>query len=243
MPGPAGAVSGEVLAIRHVHFEHLGTFEPVLRRRGLAVRYVDAGRDDIAALDARTPRLLAVLGGPIGACEESLYPFLTDELRLIERRLAAGLPTLGICLGAQLMARALGARVYPGKAKEIGWSSLALTDAGRASPLRHLAACQHRVLHWHGDTFDLPEGAELLASTDLTVNQAYRQGPGALALQFHVEIDPAEIECWLVGHACEIAGVRGLEAGTLRRDGARFGPSLAACAPALLDNWADGAGL
>ena len=174
--------SGEVLAIRHVDFEHLGTFEAALARRGYAVRYVDAATDDIAALDALAPRLLVVLGGPIGAYEEALYPFLLGELRLIERRLAAGMPILGICLGCQLIARALGARVYPGKAKEIGWSPIALTEAGRASPLAHLAGCDHRVLHWHGDTFDLPDGVELLASTKLTAHQAFRRGTNALAL-------------------------------------------------------------
>ena len=243
MADTARAQAGDVLAIRHVDFEHLGTFEATLARRGYAVRYVDAATDDIAALDALAPHLLVVLGGPIGAYEEALYPFLLDELRLIERRLAAGMPILGICLGCQLIARALGARVYPGKAKEIGWSPIALTDAGRASPLAHLAGCDHRVLHWHGDTFDLPDGAELLASTPVTAHQAFRRGTNTLALQFHVEIEPDQIERWLVGHACEIAGVGGLDVKALRADTVRFGPPLAACATKLLDEWLAGARL
>lgn len=149
-----------VVAIRHVHFEHLGTFGPVLESAGWAVRYVDGGIDDIRHLDAAAPGLLAVLGGPIGAYEEDKYPFLADELRLIERRLASGRPIIGICLGAQLMARALGSSVYPGPAKEIGWHPLSLSEAGLASPLRHLGDIP--VMHWHGDTFDLPQGAERL---------------------------------------------------------------------------------
>ncbi|MFZ1416642.1 MAG: gamma-glutamyl-gamma-aminobutyrate hydrolase family protein [Defluviicoccus sp.] len=107
----------DVLALRHVPFEDLAYFEAVLTERGLGVRYVDAVTDDLAAIDAMRPGLVVVLGGPIGAYEDTAYPFLGDELRLIERRLRANRPTLGICLGAQLMARALGARVYPGPVK------------------------------------------------------------------------------------------------------------------------------
>ena len=109
-----------VLAIRHVAFEDLGGFEAPLKEAGYAIRYADMGVEDVASLPS--PDLLAVLGGPIGAYEDDLYPFLQDEIALITARLAAGRPILGICLGAQLMARALGARVYPGRAKEIGWN-------------------------------------------------------------------------------------------------------------------------
>ena len=128
-----------VVALRHVAFEDLGTLDPLLRQQGASVRYLEAGCDALDQLEALGPDLLIVLGGPIGANDEALYPFLRQELALLERRLAAGRPTLGICLGAQLMARALGARVYPAAGKEIGWSPLALTEAGRRSPLRFLA--------------------------------------------------------------------------------------------------------
>jgi GMP synthase-like glutamine amidotransferase len=136
-------------------------------------------------VDPLMPDLLVCLGGPIGAYEEAAYPFLRDELALIERRLAAARPTLGICLGAQLMARALGARIYPAPAKEIGWGEVRLSEAGQKGPLRHFAGVP--VLHWHGDTFDLPKGAELLASTVLCANQAFAFGRYALAFQFHPE--------------------------------------------------------
>ena len=195
-----------LVAIRHVHFEHLGSFGPVLRADGYDVAYRDAGVDDLTAIDPAAHDLVVVLGGPIGAYQEGTYPFLRDELRLIEARLAAAKPTLGICLGSQLMARALGARVYPGPDKEIGWSELDLSAAGRASPLAALDGVH--VLHWHGDTFDLPSGAELLASTAKCRNQAFALGRHALGLQFHAEVDAAEIERWLIGHACEIAGVK-----------------------------------
>ena len=119
-----------------------------------------------------------MLGGPIGAYEEALYPFLTDELRLIEACLHNNVPVMGICLGAQLLARALGARVYPGSAREIGIAPVTLTDPGRVSCLRHLEAAGHQVLHWHGDTFDLPAGATRLASTAVTTKSGVQRGDG-----------------------------------------------------------------
>ncbi|MBP2301372.1 glutamine amidotransferase [Azospirillum picis] len=227
------------IAIRHIAFEGLGIVEPILRRAGYALHVHDAGIDDLQGIDPSDAQLLVVLGGPVGAYEDDRYPFLADELRLLERRLAAGLPTLGICLGAQLMARALGARVYPGPGKEIGWAPLALTEAGRASPLAHLDGAA--VLHWHGDTFDLPAGAELLASTDLCAHQAFSLGRNALGLQFHGEVDGADIERWLVGHACEIAAA-GLDPRQLRADSKRHGPVLRDAGSRLFADWIAGLG-
>src|SRR5262249_8638955 len=130
---------------------------------------------------------------------------------------------MGICLGAQLMARALGPRVYPGPAKEIGWAPITLTHAGTSGPLRHLESGP--VLHWHGDTFDLPAGAELLASTAICRNQAFSYGSSALAFQFHPEAEGKNLERWFVGHAVEIAGVAGLTVEQLRADTQRFAPA------------------
>lgn len=226
------------VAIRHVCFEDLGSFAAVLSARGFDVAYLDAGVDDLASLDAIAPDLLVVLGGPIGAYEEAIYPFLADELRLLERRLTADRPTLGLCLGAQLMARALGARVYPGPAREIGWIPLSLTEAGRASPLVHLDGKKTSMLHWHGDTFDLPVGAVLLASTGICRHQAFSHGRNALAFQCHPEAQAAHLERWLIGHACEIAAA-GLSAPRLRADSARFGPILEAQGSRCFAAWLD----
>lgn len=130
------------LALRHIHFEDLGTLEPLLRERGFDVRYLDPAADDLAREEAAASDLLIALGGPIGAFDERAYPFLADELRLLERRLASGRPLLGICLGAQLIARLLGAAVTPMGFKEIGFGALTLTDAGRRSVLAPLLACR-----------------------------------------------------------------------------------------------------
>ena len=210
-----------VVAIRHVAFEDLDGFAPILNERGYTIRYLDAGQDDLATLDPLSGAIWIVLGGPIGAYEETAYPFIHDELRLLQARLAAGRPTLGICLGAQLMARSLGARVYPGGHKEIGWKPLQLTDAGCASALAPLASGTP-VLHWHGDTFDLPDRAALLASTDRYPHQAFAWGKHALGLQFHLETTARGLERWFIGHAGEIAGTPGLSVPQLRDETAHY---------------------
>lgn len=224
------------LALRHLHFEDLGTLEPLLQERGYQVRYVDATTDDLSRLDANGSDLLIVLGGPIGAFDEELYPFLADELRLIERRLASGRPLLGICLGAQLIARQLGAAVSPMGFKEIGFAPLTLTDQGRDSVLGPLA--QVPVLHWHGDQFETPPGGHLLAGTEACPRQAYAVGEAVLGLQFHLEADAEGIEHWLVGHCCEL-GQAGLDPRTVREDARRHGPSLARAARQVIGAWLD----
>lgn len=224
------------LALRHVAFEDLGVFGPVLQQADYRIEYRQAGIDTITADELAETDLFVILGGPIGVYEYEAYPFVEDEIALARARLAAGAPMLGICLGAQMIAAAAGARVYPGPAKEIGWAPLQLTEAGRASALAPLGGEGIAVLHWHGDTFDLPPEASLLASTPLTRNQAFSLGDTVLALQFHPEAEPANIERWLIGHACELAHAK-LSPPALRKDTAGFGPACAAAAQVLLADW------
>jgi GMP synthase (glutamine-hydrolysing) len=230
----------EVLAIRHVHFEDLGSLELVLGDRGHLVRYLDVGRGRIAAPNPLDPSLLVVLGGPIGACDDAHYPHLAPLLSMLEKRIAAGLPTIGICLGSQLIARALGARVYPSGKLELGWSPLELTGAGRASALRHLEAdgAPVPVFHWHGDTFDLPKDATLLASTDLCAHQAFSWGEHVLALQCHPEVLVERFESWLVTYPGDIAR-SGATVASLREDTARHGAKLERAARAMFGEWLD----
>jgi len=222
------------LALRHVAFEDVGVWSETLDAQGYDLAYVEIGPrplpvDQVAACD-----LLIVLGAPIGVYETAAYPFLTEEIAAIGRRLAARRPTLGVCLGAQLMAAALGARVAPGPGKEIGYAPVELAPAAKGSSLAALDGLN--VLHWHGDAFDLPQGAERLAATALCPNQAFRLGDWALALQFHVEADPGRIESWLIGHTVEL-GKAGIDPRTIRADALRDGPAVAAAGRRVLQAW------
>jgi len=212
------------VALRHVAFEDLGLLAPIMEQEGWDVSFCEAAVDDLGHRSIRDADLVIVLGGPIGAYETDDYPFLTPEIALLEYRLSHDLPTLGICLGSQLMAKALGSRVFKGPIKEIGWGTIDLTDDGRSSSLGALGHEGAVVLHWHGDTFDLPADARRLASNAHYENQAFAFGRNALALQFHLEADPRQLEEWYVGHSVELAAakisVSELRAATLRhKDG------------------------
>jgi GMP synthase (glutamine-hydrolysing) len=204
-----------VIAIRHVAFEDLGAFEAVFLEMGMEVRYFDIGLDDLSRLDPGRDEVAVVLGGPIGAYDNKIYPFLSREIAYIEKRTTLGLPTIGICLGAQLMALSLGARVYPAREKEIGFLPIQLTLEGRNSCLSAIGDAA--VLHWHGDTFDLPGGAIRLASTRVCENQAFTHGRTSIGFQFHPEVGAKGFERWLIGHALELATV-GVDVNTLRSE-------------------------
>lgn len=227
----------EVVAVRHVHFEDLGSLGQVLRERGARITYVDAGRDRLIERVAHScPDLLVVLGGPIGAYESDTYPFLHEELALIRSQLRHNRPLIGVCLGAQLIAVAMGAKVYPAEAKEMGWATVDLSVAGGASPLAELTT---PVFHWHGDTFDLPTGTVHLASTPTCRNQAFSVGPHVLGLQFHAELSSPAIESWLIGHAHEIAHTPEVSVTRIRSDTQRFGHMLETASRRLFNRWLD----
>ena len=232
----SGNASKKAWAITHVAFEDLGSFEQTLREADFEIEYVSAASDDLEKIGPETDDLVIILGGPISVNDEDKYPFLQTELALLKQRLAANRPTLGICLGAQLIARALGAQVYPGPHKEIGWSPVQLSDAGSRSALRHLVGEGVSVLHWHGETFDLPEGAGLLASTGLYTNQAFEFGK-ALALQFHPEVTARGLEQWFIGHTAEIHQSEGLSVHQLREDTRIYADTLQARAYLFLNEW------
>jgi GMP synthase (glutamine-hydrolysing) len=228
------------LVLRHVAFEDLGTLASVLAQRGFQARYIEVGVDNLDPAQLEDSDLLVVLGGPIGVYEEDAYPFLARESALISGRLAALRPTLGICLGAQLMAKALGANVAPGRVKEIGWAPVELTAAGRSTPLRHLEG--RHVLHWHGDNLDLPPACDNLAFTGDCPFQAFSKGANLLGTQFHIEADPQQMEAWLIGHAAELAGAK-IDPRTIRRDTARHGPTLQQVSGRIFGEWLDQAQL
>ena len=223
-------------AVTHVAFEDLGSFGQILRENDFEIEYVDAATDDLEVIDADTDELLIILGGPISVNDVQEYPFLETETELLKKRIAADKPTLGICLGAQLIASAMGAKVYPGPHKEIGWLPLRLSEAGSRTALRHLVGEDVCVLHWHGETFDLPNETELLASTDLYENQAFAYG-NTLALQFHPEVTQRGLERWFVGHTGEIHQTDGISVNQLREDSARYADTLQARGYRFFTEW------
>lgn len=189
-----------VLIIKNVFSEGPGTIEEHLRARSIPFSLIDLSIGDTAP-ELETFTHLVVMGGPMAVYEMYKHAFLVNEALLLDRAIRAGKPVLGICLGAQMLAHVLGARVYPGKKKEIGWYEVALTPDGMNDPALSTLAVPGRnaaqVFQWHGDTFDLPRGAVRLASSELYPNQAFRSGDRVYALQFHIEVTPGIVRDWL----------------------------------------------
>ena len=226
-----------VNVIRHLAFEDLGSFASVLQVQGYKINYIEAAVDDLQQLDAVADDLLIILGGPVSVNDVEDFPFLALEINLLKQRIAADKPTLGICLGAQLIARALGAKIYSGNEKEIGWYGLSLARQGGHSALRYLAAEHCSMLHWHGETFDLPENALLLASSEKYQNQAFSYGKNILALQFHPEITQQGMEKWFVGHIGEIMQTEGVSVTQLRKHTQQNANQLEVQAELFFNSW------
>ncbi len=225
------------LVVRHVAHEGLAGFARPIEAAGYAIERVgvaDAGFSDI---DLCAPDLLVLMGGPMAVYERDEHCWIDGELARLAERLAAGLPTLGICLGAQLIAAALGARVAQGPVREVGFGPIELTAAGRASPLAALDGVS--LLHWHGDVFDLPDRAILLARTPAAA-QAFALG-AILALQCHPEMgEPGDhIDRWCEG-ADDYAAGAGTTVSAIRADHDRLGPAAVAAGRRMLADWLAG---
>lgn len=229
-------MSRKAIAIRHLAFEDLGLLEPLLLRHGYRVSYREAGVDNLADIAGERPDLLIILGAPISVNDPDRYPFLEDELRLVsdlveQQRTAV----LGICLGAQVIARVHGAQVRPMARKEIGFSSLELTAAGRESVLAPLSDGAD-VLHWHGEESASLALASSLAESGLCRNQAFQPTPRVLALQFHLEARLATFERWLIGHCAELEAA-GLDVRELRERARECLPQLEPVANEVFTRW------
>jgi len=186
-----------LLVFQHVPHEILGTLDPLLRDHGFRIRYVNFGRNPDAVPDLDRYHGLIVLGGPMNCDQVTRHRHLATEVAAIQAAVRDGKPVLGICLGSQLLARALGAPVTRHHTKEIGWYDVAPTDHGQADPLfRHFAASE-KIFQWHGDTFAIPHGAVHLATSAACVHQAFRFGHNTYGLQFHLEVDEPLIHRWL----------------------------------------------
>ncbi len=186
-----------VLVLQHVPHEGPGSLTPLLQIAGFRIHTLQFWND--AKTDAASDDLdgLIVMGGPMGVYDADQYSHLIAEKAIIQRAIKNNVPVLGICLGAQLIADALGAKVYPSGIKEIGWYDLVPAKTAETDPLFRGFTAREKVFQWHGDTFDLPQGAIHLASSPLCANQAFRYGSTVYGLQFHLEVDAATIENWL----------------------------------------------
>ena len=187
-PGPASAATRSLLVLRHEPFEHLGYFEEALKNHNISFVYSDLGDPlDLGAHDG-----MIVMGGPQSANDRDM----AAELHFIQQALDTKTPALGICLGAQLIAKALGAHVYRNPEKEIGWAQVYLTDAGGGDPVFGRVPSPSMVFHWHSETFMLPAGAISLAYSDKCRQQAFRFHETIYGIQFHPEITPEMIVDW-----------------------------------------------
>jgi GMP synthase-like glutamine amidotransferase len=183
-----------VVAFRHVPFEGVGRIAAALEAHGLSLEYADLYSRDARLPDVADAAGLIFLGGPMSVNDP--LPYLQQESDLIVQAIARGKPVLGICLGAQLIARALGSRVYANPVKEIGWFDLHLTEAARDDRIFSEVNPSETVFHWHGETFELPPGATRLAYSEDCANQAFRIGSMVYGLQFHLEVTPEMIADW-----------------------------------------------
>lgn len=177
--------------IQHVAFETPGNILSFVARKGWTASYTKI-HESPQFPRAEEIDAVVVMGGPMSAYDDEKLSWLTPEKAFIEDAIRTGKKVLGICLGAQLIADVLGAKVYPGPEKEIGWFPVWLTEAGKTSRMFEGLSQEFVPLHWHGDTFDLPKGAVCLASSELTRNQAFSFGLTVLALQFHIEMSPED---------------------------------------------------
>jgi GMP synthase-like glutamine amidotransferase len=190
------AGKGAWVALQHVSYEGPGLIAEAASRRGLELRLCHPYRGEPLPSPEELDGLV-VMGGPMGVHDTVEHPHLAREVELIAAIVHAGRPVLGVCLGAQLLAHALGARVYRGEQGEIGVGTVSLTGGGREDPvLGSTGAATLPVVHWHEDTFELPADASLLASSELFPNQAFRVGERAYGLQFHVEVEQELAQAW-----------------------------------------------
>ncbi len=202
--------SKPVLIIRHIDIEGPGTLGDFMEKNDIPHQVVNAFLEDSYVEEPGDYSAIVTLGGPMGVYDdEEIYPFLRWEDAFLKRTIRENVPTLGICLGAQLVAKAAGARITEAPAKEIGWSNVSLTEDGREDPLFEGLPAEILVFQWHGDTFEIPGGGKRLAESAICPNQAFRVGSRAYGLQFHLEVTPPMINQWIDAYKEELDSLKG----------------------------------
>jgi len=202
----------KLLVFQHVPHEILGTLNPLLKDAGFRIKYINFGRENYKIPDLGDYDGLIVLGGPMNVDEVDLYPYLIPELKAIEQAMDNKMPMLGICLGSQLIAKVLGAKVRKNKVKEIGWYDIMPTKEGTGDRLLSKLSEVEKIFQWHGDTFDIPDGAVHLATSVDCENQAFKYGDNIYGFQFHLEVDKPMIKRWLTNpvNIEELNGLKGV---------------------------------
>jgi GMP synthase (glutamine-hydrolysing) len=231
----------DVVVLQHIACEPPGEYEAVLRERGARLHRVEL--DEGEPLPALTGfDAIVAMGGPMSVNDDAELPWLTAEKRAIGEAVRDGVPYFGACLGVQLLAASLGARVYAGPDPEVGVLPVTLTPEGAADPIFAGLPPSFPTLQWHGDTFDLPEGATLLASSPAFPNQAFRYGRAAYGIQFHMEVLPEMAREWALvpeyaGYADRVLGEGGMGRLLAEFDGAEAG--MRAAGRAMFERWAE----
>ncbi len=225
-----------VLVIQHAASEGLGTIEDALNAAGISFEYIRTFEGQPVPIEACGASALIMMGGPMGVYEADRFPFLLREMKLIEAFLKAGKPILGVCLGSQLLAAALGTPCSKGPKKEIGWLPVQLSPAIEQDALWRGQPSRFVAFHWHSDIFDLPKGAVALASSDVAPVQSYRFGDRAYGILFHIEVAEPNIRKMLAQFAAEVQQENLNPAGILQQAGS-FLPPLQQIGATVFRRW------
>lgn len=227
-----------VWVMQHTPCETLGSFEVVLRGNGVGYQYIETHEGNPVPAGMGDKAGLIVMGGPMGVYEYSTFPFLRDEMHLIESALKLDIPVLGVCLGSQLLAAALGAEVKKGERKELGWHAVTLSDTAAHDPIFNGISTEFWPFHWHGDVFSLPQKAVGLASSRQTSHQAFRYGKNAYGILFHLEVTQGQVTQMLSDFADELCQAGG-SASHIGEQTARHLPALQEIASTVFGRWAE----
>jgi GMP synthase (glutamine-hydrolysing) len=216
----------DVLVFQHDPFEDLGLFAEILTKQGYNFRLVRLFQGEMPTEDWDGVKAVIILGGPMSVDDEEDYPYLKWEKTIIRTALQEGIALMGICLGAQLIASAIGAGVYQGSLKEVGWYPISITPEGQVDSLLGYLPERPTVFQWHGSGFELPSGAKRLASSPYYENQAFRVGRNVYGLQFHLEVTPNMIDRWIDEHSKDLAQVPYVSPEKIRADTESYAPAL-----------------
>ena len=227
----------EFLVLQHIECEDLGTIANAMSQRGIGYKYVRLFDGEPVPYDPGNYSGMIILGGPMNVYEEDKFPYLKDEDILIKKAVKNDMPVLGICLGGQLIAKATGAKVSKGTKKEIGWYDLKLTKDSRQDKVFNSLPGTIKVFQWHGDTFDIPDGAVHLAGSELFSNQAYRVGSTIYGLQFHLEVTQEMINRWISEYEEELSTLDYINAGRIISDTPAYIDNLNRCAELFFDKF------